>query len=307
MAAEVLHTGHTDMIHDVQYDYYGRYLATCGSDGSVRVFEAVPGGEQMTVATLEEHTGPVWNVAWGHPKFGCALASAGYDGKVVVWQEKEKGLFQKVYEYAGHTSSVNAVTWAAHTHGAAMLACCSSDSSISVLTYNPQGTWDVQSIPHAHQIGCNCVAFEPPTPQGKLRIASGGADNLLKIWTKNEATGGFDAETDLIPEGSRTYPEWVRDVAFCPSTPQASTTLLAACSGSKVYIWCRREAGEKSQWSLLAQLATKDTAWKLSWSEHESLLSVSCADNNAYVFKNVNVANPADWKQVQVVPLEQRQ
>ena len=99
-------------------------------------------------------------------------------------------------------------------------------------------------------------------------------------------------------ETCHTTQEWVRDVAFCPSTPQASTTLLAACSGSKVYIWCRREAGEKSQWSLLAQLATKDTAWKLSWSEHESLLSVSCADNNAYVFKNVNVANPADWKQV---------
>ena len=38
-------TGHGDMVHDAQLDFYGRRLATCGSDHSVKVFD-VEGGAQ---------------------------------------------------------------------------------------------------------------------------------------------------------------------------------------------------------------------------------------------------------------------
>ena len=37
--------GHTDMIHDVQLDYYGRRLATASSDRSVKVFDIA--GDQV--------------------------------------------------------------------------------------------------------------------------------------------------------------------------------------------------------------------------------------------------------------------
>ena len=39
------------------------------------------------------HEGPVWQVAWAHPKFGSILASCSYDGSVIIWQEdKQKSL-----------------------------------------------------------------------------------------------------------------------------------------------------------------------------------------------------------------------
>ena len=38
-------TGHSDMMHDAQLDFYGRRLATCGADHCVKVFD-VEGGAQ---------------------------------------------------------------------------------------------------------------------------------------------------------------------------------------------------------------------------------------------------------------------
>lgn len=37
------------------------------------------------------HEGPVWQVAWAHPKFGPILASASYDGKVIIWKDNGSG------------------------------------------------------------------------------------------------------------------------------------------------------------------------------------------------------------------------
>jgi protein transport protein SEC13 len=39
------------------------------------------------LATLSGHEGPVWQVAWAHPKFGSILASCSYDRRVVIWRE----------------------------------------------------------------------------------------------------------------------------------------------------------------------------------------------------------------------------
>ena len=60
-------TGHEDMIHDAQMDFYGTRLATCSSDRSVKIFD-VRDGSQTLAADLRGHEGPVWQVAWAHPR-----------------------------------------------------------------------------------------------------------------------------------------------------------------------------------------------------------------------------------------------
>lgn len=83
-------TGHTDTVHDVQLDYYGRKLATASSDRTIRVFDIA--GEQLTLlATLQGHEGPVWQVSWSHPKFGNLLASCSFDNRVMIWKEQQDG------------------------------------------------------------------------------------------------------------------------------------------------------------------------------------------------------------------------
>ena len=56
------------------------------------------------------HTGPVWQVAWAHPKFGDILASCSYDGKVIIWKEQlgqgpGAGGWTKIKEHTLHKAS----------------------------------------------------------------------------------------------------------------------------------------------------------------------------------------------------------
>jgi protein transport protein SEC13 len=83
-------------VHDVAVDYYGKRLATCSSDRLIKLF-AVGAGDVPTtaLATLAGHEGPVWQVAWAHPKFGSILASCSYDRQVIVWREGAENEWQQ--------------------------------------------------------------------------------------------------------------------------------------------------------------------------------------------------------------------
>ena len=87
-------TGHEDMVHDAQMDYYGTKLATCSSDRSIKIFD-VKDGTQTHVADLRAHEGPVWQLAWAHPSYGQILASCSYDRKVrlSICENPGKGFF----------------------------------------------------------------------------------------------------------------------------------------------------------------------------------------------------------------------
>lgn len=90
-----MQSGHADMVHDAQLDYYGRRLATCSSDKTIKIFEIV--GEQHThIADLKGHEGPVWQVCWAHPKYGSLLASCSFDHRIIVWKETQDNQWQQV-------------------------------------------------------------------------------------------------------------------------------------------------------------------------------------------------------------------
>jgi WD40 repeat protein len=40
-----LETNHSDLIHDISYDFYGKRLATCSSDQDIRVWDLNEAGE----------------------------------------------------------------------------------------------------------------------------------------------------------------------------------------------------------------------------------------------------------------------
>lgn len=92
----------------------------------------------------------VWQIAWAHPKFGNLLASCSYDRKVIIWKETN-GQWLKYYEYSNHDSSVNSVCWAPHDFGL-ILACGSSDGSISILSATAAGSWEAKKINNAHTV-----------------------------------------------------------------------------------------------------------------------------------------------------------
>jgi len=143
------------------------------------------------------HDGPVWQVSWAHPKYGTILASASYDAHVLIWRDASttptQSTWSKLFDHAAHTSSVNAIAWSPHELGA-FLACASSDGKVSVLEFKDDGSWDTKVFT-AHGMGVNAVSWAPALVPGSLvatqahntqnvrKLATGGCDNLVRIWT----------------------------------------------------------------------------------------------------------------------------
>jgi len=320
-----IETQHEDMIHDVQLDYYSRRLATCSSDRTIKIFE-VSENSNVQVAEIKGHEGPVWQIAWGHPKFGSILASCSYDRKVCIWKENTQNNWSKLYEYNQHESSVNSIAWSPHEYGLS-LVCASSDCTISVLTHKGENVWDVFRIPQAHAIGVNAVSWAPPSyiqsntsntnadstsivtgsssssPNRQFikRFASGGCDNLVKIWRYYENEGSTSGSSGVwkVEEVLECHSDWVRDVAWAPNIHAISqVSTIASCSqDGTVIIWSRGDAdgnvNGNSNWNKKSLPKFPDVVWRVSWSITGNILAISGGDNHITLWKE---SPDSEWK-----------
>ncbi|KAJ5963368.1 uncharacterized protein N7479_003244 [Penicillium vulpinum] len=288
----ISNSGHEEMIHDAGLDYYGRRLATCSSDKTIKIFE-IEGESHRLVETLKGHEGAVWCVAWAHPKYGTILASSSYDGKVLIWREQPQNAttpsggstWTKVFDFSLHTASVNMVSWAPHESGC-LLACASSDGHVSVLEFR-DNNWTHQTF-HAHGMGVNSISWAPAASAGSLisstpgpgqqrRFVTGGSDNLIKIWEYSLESKSYNLTQTL--EG---HSDWVRDVAWSPSILSRSY-IASAAQDKTVRIWTS-DASNPDQWS--SQTLEFDTVlWRVSWSLSGNILAVSGGDNKVSLWK----------------------
>ncbi|CCH61780.1 hypothetical protein TBLA_0F02400 [Henningerozyma blattae CBS 6284] len=289
---------HSDIIHDTVLDYYGRKLATCSSDKTIKIYE-IDGDSHKLLTTLTGHEGPVWRIDWAHPKFGTILASCSYDGKVIIWKE-ENGTWSQIAVHSVHSASVNSVKWAPHEYGAVLLA-ASSDGKISVVEFKENGTQNPMVL-DAHAVGVNSAAWAPATIQSPKnptekplplrRFVTGGADNLVKIWKFDQA-----ANTYILEDTLEGHSDWVRDVTWSPSV------LLGSCIASvsqdrTCIIWT--QSGNEGVWrkTSLQQERFPDVLWRASWSLSGNVLALSGGDNRITLWKE-NLQG--GWEQAGVV------
>ena len=284
--------------HDAQLNYYGNRLATASSDHSIKIFEVSPTGDHTPLASLLGHQGPVWQVAWAHPKYGPILASCGYDSKIIVWKEQAPGVWGKLWEDDRHDASVNSIAFAPHSLGL-ILAAGSSDGNISIWTHQLDNTWACEVIP-AHSGGVSSVSWAPalhadPNNSSNnnnnaadaavpaLRLVSGGCDNAVRLWLlahphQPPAEGAATrwVEVTSFHEGKQTHGDWVRDVAWAPSLGLTSSC-FASCSEDKtVRIWAEDAAGT---WRVAKSIAFPQRPWRVSWSLMGDVLAVAQGDN----------------------------
>lgn len=274
-------TGHVDQIHDCQYDYYGRRVATCSSDRTIKIFDTGSAASSSSsainalgennnnndfggnvggnnnnfgvqhpanVVTLTGHEGPVWQVSWAHPKFGALLASCSFDHTVMIWKETSANVFSRVYvtPKGFFDGSVNAISWAPHEFGCALAACASDGSCAVVSNVHNQG-WTSEKISDAaHAVGCTGISWGQND-----EIASCGCDNLCKIWTRqtennnsnmNNNNNNYNQKWRLKKE-LRGHSDWVRDIQWAPNNGGSPVHQIASCSqDGKVLIWTPRSS-----------------------------------------------------------------
>lgn len=276
---------HTDIIHDTVLDYYGRKLATCSSDKTIKIFE-IEGEQQKLVTTLEGHDGPIWRIDWAHPKFGNILASCSYDGKIIIWKEEANNVWAQISVNTIHSASVNSVQWAPHEYGALLLS-ASSDGKISIIEFKENGITNPLII-DAHAVGVNSASWAPATIQmgsqknhlQKLRrFVTGGADNLVKIWKYSPEKNTYILEDTL--EG---HSDWVRDVAWSPSVLLGSC--IASVSQDKTCIvWTQKNNDTTWKKTLLQNERFPDVLWRANWSLSGNILALSGGDGKITLWK----------------------
>lgn len=97
----------------MQLDYYSKFLATCSSDCTIRIYSMNQDVPELLFTIKElgmdlevnfRHSGPVWKIAWSHPRYGSLLASCSYDGSVKIFKFEDTS-YSVVYTYEGHKAS----------------------------------------------------------------------------------------------------------------------------------------------------------------------------------------------------------
>ncbi|CAL9779646.1 unnamed protein product [Musa acuminata subsp. burmannicoides] len=300
MPSQKIETGHQDVVHDVAMDYYGKRLATASSDMTIKIV-GVSGSSHQHLATLSGHHGPVWQVAWAHPKFGSMIASCSYDGRVIIWKEGSKpDEWIQAHVFTEHKSSVNSIAWAPHELGLC-LACGSSDGNISVFTARTDGGWDTTRIDQAHPVGVTSVTWAPALAPGVLvgsgqldpvqKLASGGCDNTVKVWKFYNGNWKMDCFPAL-----QMHSDWVRDVAWAPNLGLPKSTIASASQDGTVVIWTVAKEGDQWEGKVLNNFNAP--VWRVSWSLTGNILAVADGNNNVTLWKE---AVDGEWQQVTTV------
>ena len=169
---QVLDSQHSDYIHKVAFDVYGRRMATCSGDRSVRVWDMNDEGTWTLASSWQAHRSTVTSVAWAHPEFGSLLATSGSDHDCKIWEETKNNSWMVK---AALTEARRAVTCVAFgpRHLGLKLAVGSADGNVRI--YEAVDVTNVSQWPLAATLqsfdetyGCTSVSwstgrFEPPT------------------------------------------------------------------------------------------------------------------------------------------------
>jgi len=311
----------TLLIHAVTYDYFGRRVATCSSDGMIRVFNEA--GKKT--AEWRAHYGSIWRIQWAHPEFGQVLASCSFDRKVCIWEESadtedptpqpRQGGWRLAAELQHSRDSMHDVQFAPRGLGL-WLASCGADRMVR-LHEAPDvmdlGSWDMAhefeaEAARAGERPCSpqCLAWNPSAHEG-MTLAIGMADGGVYLWSLNEHLGSWTRVLVLnSPRGAEPSPlpasDCVRDLSWAPDVGRSHHVLAIASRNRSVKIWELRrtqssegpaptaESEEAAvievQWGgeCAWELAHDSQVWRVEWNACGSMLAAGVDDGHVHVY-----------------------
>lgn len=292
-------TQHEDMIHDAQLDYYGCKLATCSSDRAIKIFNVSNDTSTLTATLKNQECGPIWSLAWSHPKFGSVLASCSFDGSILIHRERSVGDWIAVATHKNlHESSVNSVCFCPHQYGL-ILAGASSDGNVSVLSHQEDDSWDIVKI-RDNALGVNSVSWGPYA-ELYMRLVTGGCDNQVRFWRKkvlveDGETSDWEIDLESVCGGELSHSDWVRDVAWSPVRIGGEETVASCSEDGSVLIWTKKR--DETIWIPVLLNQFDNPVWRLSWSLTGNILAVSSGDGDVTLWKR---DLSGDWNKVSTV------
>ena len=198
--------GHTEEIKGVALSFDGRYVASCGRDQTVRVYD-LNGKETKEAHLIRGHTKEVWSVAF-HPN-NRNLFSASWDTTARLWDFKTGNEVKRW----NHNKDVNGLVL---SRDASTMLTGSDDEKVHL--WNVNSGDEIRTFT-GHSNYVYAVAF---APDGK-HIASGGVDKTVRV---------FDLNSGQLLKTFDGHNESVSNVAFTSDSRH-----VLSSGDSVIHIW----------------------------------------------------------------------
>lgn len=314
-ATKVIPTEHKDIIHDVSFDFYGRRMATCSSDHTVKIWDLNENEQWVCTADWKTHSGSVWKVTWAHPEFGQVIATCSFDCTAVVWEEQvgevnaisQIGKSSHWIQRASLVDSSNSVTDLKFSprHLGLLLAMCYKDGVVRIYEAPDVmnlSCWSVQFVITCKLASASCISWNPS--RSHLPMLAVGTDD-----PRTNAGGKVE-----IFEMSNSARKWIKiatlmgvtdpvhDIAFAPNVGR-SRHLLAIAS-KDIHIMALNPTKEKhvtngggsggdggnSNEPHMTALATltdhESQVWRVEWNLTGTVLSSTGDDGFVRLWKD---------------------
>ncbi|CAK8671113.1 unnamed protein product [Clavelina lepadiformis] len=307
---------HKDLIHDVSFDFFGKRMATCSSDQSVKVWDLNENEEWICTSSWKTHSASVWKVTWAHPEFGQVLATCSFDRTVAVWEESivENASSQLNHIWINKTNLVDSRTSVKDVkfspkHLGLQLASCSSNGVVRI--YEAPDPMNLTHWSMQHELlckmSCSCISWNPSTYRYHAPMLAVGCDD------PSNSTGG----KVFIFEFSYALRDWVKikmimtitdpvnNIAFAPNMGKKHHVLAIASEKLYIYNLNPRLNGEHNQSSSeQSDISLQEVAHfadhnskitRLSWNDFGTILLSTGDDGKVFLW----MANYMDiWKRV---------
>lgn len=238
-------TGHSDLVHDISYDFYGRRVATCSSDQHIKVFKLDKETNEWELSeSWKAHDSSIVSLDWAAPEFGRIIASVSYDKTIKLWEEDPDALelsgkrWQKLCTLNDATGPLFSVKFAP-SHLGLRLAALGNDGKLRLydaLESSDLRSWTLTSEitvlntpPASHLQSDFCLSWCPSRFSTERLVIS--AMDQATIYQRNK-------QGKLVPAGHlKGHTGLIRSIVWAPSVGRWYQLIATGCKDGKLRIF----------------------------------------------------------------------
>lgn len=299
-----LATHHEEMVLDIAYDFYGRYLATASADQHVKVFQynkETAGWDPND--SWRAHDSSVIKLDFAHPQYGHLLLSASYDRTIKIWEEQ----FEEPLNSGRRWTKLKTI---GDAHGPLYDACflppwlglklasVGNDGILRIYeSSDPSdlGNWfpieelQVLNTPVASHLQSDFNVKWCPSQFGVEKFTVSALDKAY-IYYRDETDNKLKMGVELPDHGGL-----IRSISWAPPMGKSYHLIATACKDGFVRIFkvieFKSDTGVSFQITLLNSFNHHaGEVWRVRWNLTGTILT-SCGDDSSIRLYKANYAN----------------